>query len=264
MDKYLELMQLIQQYLNYPNVDSNDEIISAYDLIQVLNNGLHELREAVDRDTLKEKINKRYSPLAATRKLFFKKARETGSVTDKIDFIHFESKDNKSEISVHYVSQRTASLARDFYSKDIYYKYFNKEKDGFLISEFLEDIEAMLDALEKYSIKYQSNISLSGFGESPITKTQNFSDGFLDISIQFGHRFSIETGISINKTADPDDISKREWTNRITVADFIKENKEAILKKIPIYVRDLNPVFMGAIEQKYKAGTPRILTRKTD
>lgn len=247
MEKYTELLIKLEDYLQKPDVDLTDDVISACDLYHIVNSRLSDLRSIHnDKDYIKS-LNS-FSNLS-TRKNVIQKIRKQGLIpihSTKFTKVRFWIKPDRSEINFINKSslfgEYDIKIRKNHDSDEIYF-------DGGLVDR--DFVNRNYDMIDKIFSTLEDTYEI--FGEcykiGNDTHEKTFSDGFLNIrlitDIQSGNS-SIK--INIVKSADPDNIYQTEWYNRERLSDFVARNQEELLKKVPIPRKDLTIPFAKMVD----------------
>lgn len=154
----------------------------------------------------------------------------------------------KLEITIFLKNQETnqpdiITIYKDRNSKEIYLK--NKEHREF-VSKHYEKIMNIYCTLEEFVDI--ANGPLSSINS--MMNSQVFSDSFLDVALSFNHCGIVKISMKINKQEDPNNIYNREWYNRKKLSQYVKENEEEILRKIPVKIDRLDDAIRKIVEAK--------------
>lgn len=134
-------------------------------------------------------------------------------------------------------------ICKDIDSDQIYFaENYNTDKE--FVEKYYDQICEYFRILEEFNSLYQSRVGISGQGAEQI-----FSDGFLDVRFSYDAWGRTCVLTSINSQADPQRIYLREWVKRQTLSNYIKENEETILRKIPIAISELNYTTKTIVEE---------------
>lgn len=232
MNEYQRLEAKLINYLSRTEIKRTDSIISFYDLYKTIEDKFKILRNIQLDNQLIDKINKDNL-----------QTRSTEFVTHYLDNILATTEGTTSKITFFYGMGRnpeTFTILKDFDDNDIYFSSNTKPNKDF-ITKYYEDIIFIFKNLEDYAKLTKGDIGINK--ENPNLRPMLFTDGFLTISINYSNYGQVSTEITINKEEDQTAIYKREWYTRKKLADFVSENSDEILKKIPVNISDLNPSY---------------------
>lgn len=235
MDEYTRLKKALEAYFEMPDVELTDEQMSVYDLHRIVDTKLEELRKIqIDSNFVKE-VNKG---------LVFRKIggvfrqNKTSSQRECLN-IRTESDGQTSEIVLEFSYKKSAwghyylHICKDVDSDQIYFKDKMADKD--FVARYYDQINEIFSVLEEFSNLYQRSIGRSG-----IIQQQVFSDHLLKVALKYDAYGRTNIFIGVKEKADPQQIYKRGWFERQTLADFVEENREVILKKIPVDISRLD------------------------
>lgn len=244
MDEYTRLKIKIESYLDKPDVEMSENEISMYDLHQIVDSRLAELRSIQVDPKLKDEINKNLIG-KKIRKIFKKNKSSAGKICSCImsscdsqkSVITFGFEHSSSTIKNYFLK-----VYKDIDSDQIYFGEFYTDKE--FVEEYYDQISEYFRILEEFNSLYQSRVGTSGQGAKQV-----FSDGFLDVSFSYDTLGRTCVLTTLNPKVDPEKIYLREWLKRKTLSDYIKENEETILRKIPININELNYTTKTIVEE---------------
>lgn len=229
MDEYTKLKTKIESYLNMPEVELTQEIVSVYMLNKILNHGLERLRNVKLGDSLKDEVNRGRTIVEKVGRVFKKKGicshvmtscdEKTARIT--FCFITPESRTGSKYLKVY----------RDVNSDQIYFDRHGSDKS--FVEKHYDSINEYFDILEEYNALYTSGIDGKDIN-------QIFTDGFFIIDIICTTFGKVEMITTLNEEIDKERIFTREWFQRQTLQDFYHEHEDEILKRIPINISGLN------------------------
>lgn len=252
-DEYTRLKLKLEEYLIQPDVNLSKDIISAYDLYQIVDNKLQELRDIKLGDDFKNEINKGHI-IRKVSSLFKKNDTCTNRLCTKITA---SSNGQKSSIFLcfgtpDYISYKSfLDICKDKDSDEIYFENYNVDKT--FVEKHYERINKIFDKLEEFSSLYQNNNG----------GKQDLSDDFFDITLEYDSFGRTNIYIKISQYEDKEKIYEREWLKRQKLSDFVLENKEAILSKIPINISKLNYTTRTIVEEAInKINGPQLVKKR--
>jgi hypothetical protein len=244
MDKYDKLKEQIEkEYIYGEVVEANNDVVSMYDLVYLLEEKFEALRVVKDGSYLKEKINQDRT-VQQMFSFFRKKTIVDGQCLSIIsDF-------NKSKCRVSFsfenVSQNREDVVvimKDSESDDLYFedsRFANRE----FAEKYISEIYEMFGVLENFAKYYPA--SAKG-GVSSITQT--FKAGILEVLITVFPNGKIECNITPSNGVDNQNIYNREWLSREKLSNYVKENRANILQSIPVELDSLNTSFRTIVEE---------------
>lgn len=244
MSEYQRLETKITSYLKRTNIQSNQNIISIYDLYKALENKFSELKEVQISSKLIEKINKDNTIVKQTGKIF----KDTEVIYTKIlDNVLATTSNNTSKITFFYgigTHPETFTILKDFEDSDIYFDKDTIPNKPF-VKKYYDDIMYIFHTLESFSEIMKVDIGLAS--ENDRIKPIVFTDGFLTLKINYDVYGNVNTNITINSKEDTTGIYQREWFSRKRLSELVSENNDEILKKIPINIKDLDTKYQDLV-----------------
>lgn len=261
MNYYDSVKQKIADYISREPVKETEEVISAYTLFSAINEQQKILRHIGEKEkALLDKLNSIYPPLTIVekKKLFKKKTSQ-----DYFHDIYHSIYDNYAKIAFF---SKTASdgesssvcICKDFHYSDIYNRWSSSlTEDAY--HQCIDDIYGIFNDLEYIGVLFEEDKKSSGVGNSncdnsTLVNTLN-CDGF-DIKLIFNtyRDLSFSYKISLNKDLDPNGNSDKNYYGQNNkLEQIIDENKETLLKNIPVKVSDLSYMFcMLVLDYKAK------------
>jgi len=257
MDEYTKLKTEIDAYLEKEDVELTDQQISVYDLYNIVNNKLAELREICFNSKCLKDINKnlKFGRLGSILR------RETIRIYESCDEVTPRSNGKTSSIAFrlkyreHLLRSCWIRICKDVNSDEIYFDTTTTDKG--LVAKYYDQISEMFTILEEFSSLYQGAV---GYRDKDVH--QIFSDGFLTSDFSYDQLGRIEIDLNLTKEADPNNIYKREWFQRQRLSDYVEENKENLMKKIPVDIEKLNHTTKTIVEDYTKKLNAPLLVKK--
>lgn len=272
-DKYYELKSKIDEYLRLPDVVEDKEIISAYTLYKLLHDRFYLLKHPYYTSEFIKLINEDNTKLIRKGKFFIKYIQKEPD--NKCDSINFDSDLTKSKIDFLFRNEKkewyypnNIEIFKDRNNTNMYYKYtipyFSEEYIKKFGEKYQDILMEIFEILEYFSTLKKDSIRNIDF---PLSKTQVFSDDFLDISIKYDWYGDVDSFIRINKSSDLDNIQDINYLNREVLSNYLDNNTDTILNKVPVEIQSLNDVSKQIIEEDYlqTCEKPQVLSlRKVD
>lgn len=229
MDNYNILLNEIKEYLNRDEVNSenaNNEIISLFDLYNIINGEFEGLRNI----TINSKINKKLS--LPTKINIFSNKQLTS-------YIHGNEKNCRINFKkIKYFGDGDCSLKiyKDKGVNDIYFdrekSHHNREFYNFIKRNYnliLETLQTLEDYVELLG-KFNSN-------------SIDFSDDLFKVKLSFNLDGEVNYSVSIRSDHCLAEEYSKKWYQRENICDFANKHKEEILKRIPISPYELKEPF---------------------
>ena len=247
MDKYDLLKQKIESYLEMPDFIDNEYQISASSLYEMLKKRFSLLSDKTIINNIKADIKKKYK----TPKKFglFKTKEETEFHTS----VEYSANLKRSILNIWQYRMCNFSVIKDCDSNEIYFENaLGCNIDSEIVRRHYDEIMELFSLCEYFTTLLGGSIRQRNSENNPNFKPQIFSDGFLNVTITYSDRGEVSTEITISKDADPDNVCARIWLNRKTLNEILKENKDIIIKKIPIDIDELNCVSRQIYDEEHQ------------
>ena len=251
--KYLIIKKSISSILSECDVVEDPEVISAYDLKMQASKVLEELRSVrVCENNLIKKVNSDNNPVKKVSN-FLKRNTEQKSFP-KLNSILLETNQELAETTFIFSNNWHLSIAKKFNIDDrddnkIYYDTYVKLSDEQIkinnefVSKYYEDIIFMLNTMEKWA-------KILEMPKSYDVKKEVFE--FDCFRLDFSYDTNGEVRAKIIADKNNESLFSRNWVGEPSIYNIIDENKDNLLKKIPIRKRDLSRVslkLLNGIEQ---------------
>lgn len=258
MDRYTEIKETIdKKYIEPEGVERTEEVVSLFDLIDMLEMKFDDLRIVMKGDYLKDQINADRTVLQRIglfkkEKVINKKCTSVistlGKKKTRISF-GFEDKSRS-------MGSRFVVLMKDRDSDELYFEsdYFSDKE---FASKYVGEIFEMFSVLEEYAPLYSVN------GKGEITAiTQTLEDELFSVNISVSPSGSVQYTIALKKALDQDAIYNREWLSRVKLKSYVEQHALRVLDNIVVPVDKLNDVFRNVVEQDMVKGNAAILAKK--
>ena len=233
MEKYDRLLNEIKDYLNKEEINGENfknEIISLYDLYNILNDELEGLRNITINSQINKKLNSLYY------KYRFK----------NIFYGEIKADKNKSEIKIKDKSScNPDNIFHNWYEltvfkdKNIDEIYFSDKKDN--INKYLyvfirKNYDLILETLTTAEYYVDLLGKLTYF-------TSTFSDDLFVVKLSINEKGEVIVNVEIKKEHELYDEFYKNWYKRENIYDFTNNHKEEILKRIPVLPYTLKEPF---------------------
>ena len=258
MDEYTRLKLKMESYLEKPEVELTEDVISISMLINILNNGLERLRKTQFDNDFQEEINKSHTIIEKVGRVFKKKV---SVCTRQCNYINANFDGKKSQITFGFINKERTfgtdylTICKDINSDQIYFDLFGGDKC--FVEKHYDRITEFFDTLETYSSIYQGGVGSSGKGIA-----EKVSDGFFDIEINCDPYGRVTTSTTINKEEDQECVFAREWFQRQTLSDLYREKSDEILKRIPVDISTLNHTMQTLVKEASSKQNIPVLAKK--
>ena len=244
MGEYERLISIIEEYKGKEDIVETDEVISALDLCNIVNDRLAKLRSIENGEDLRRKINKDNNGLVKflreIRKVYTLLNYECDSIVPII---------GANELQIIFCFDNSAlkiSIGKNIGENDIY--YISKDrKDNLLINKYYDDIMNIFSVLEEYHELFL--ISQGGLKYRDELKA---SYDIFDLEIAYYIDGDVYCQISLNKDVDKDRISEKEYINKPSIRNILGQKSNQLLSKIPIQKSSLPPMFKQILEEREK------------
>lgn len=256
MQQYEEFLEHINKYFEYDEVVSKGTLISAYDLLKIITERMHEYFILIcDNSDFKKAINDYYTVQVPFGKIFkkFKKVN-----TASVDYTQYRYEKNHAKAVIKFngesfISSKYIRLCKDTNTDELYFDTFS-EIDKEFVEHFHDQILSDLQKIEE--LFYLFKLTNTNVEEIPYSSNQSLikeeiSDDFLKLIISYDACGRVNSKIIIDPSVDPDNIYGREWLNHEPIKDYIAKHKDELLKKIAINVLDLKETTQKIITDYY-------------
>lgn len=225
MDEYSRLLEKIKSYFLMDDVKDDSDVISVYTLYKILQEQFSELKII---GKLQKKIN-RIGGIIKLNKCNY-------------DIIIFSS--NKIRICEQFNYHNSFSILQDKDSKELYLEGNNIQRN--LVSRYYNDFLKIFECLENMSNLVGTDCNVCN------QIIQKFGDLFFDgyISVNFYGKVSFVLSVADKNSKD---LIERNWCSRKKLLDYIYDNFEIILKKIPVEIDALNPSIRNVLRSQIKS-----------
>lgn len=259
MDKYTELKEILKSYLEKTDIELTKEQISAYYLYKIVDEKLEKLRNVSFDQEIIKKINKGLSLRSIGK--FFDKSNSIFYLKCQNLYVQCNMRTSilefqfaPSERNLDY-KRRCLDIRKEVGIDEIYFG--SKMIDKQFVTKYFDEISEIFNVLEEFSALYQGGVGNVG-KDSKIL----FSDGFFDIVFHYDSYGRTDIDISIKKEIDPENIYYRNWFERQKLSDYVEENKEEILRKIPVNMNELNYTTNTIIKESTSKMNIPVLVKK--
>lgn len=252
MGEYERLISIIEEYKGKEDIVETDEVISALDLCNIVNDRFAKLRSVENSEDLRRKINKDNNGLVKflreIRKVYTLLNYECDSIVPII---------GANELQIIFCFDNSAlkiSIGKNIGENDIY--YISKDrKDNLLINKYYDDIMNIFSVLEEYHELFFNGKDSIGYGCE-----LKVSDDIFDVNFSFYTNGEIYSWIALNKDVDKDRISEREYINKTSIRNIGQKSKQ-LLNKIPIQKSSLPPMLKKILEEREKTSVKKLIRR---
>lgn len=260
MDAYTKLKNEISSYLEMPDVELSENQISAFDLYKIVDAKLEELRKINFNQKIIKDINK---GLTLRR---MGKSLTKGKVIShlKCQDVTPQCNGERASINFHFISPRepddiwqskSLCICKEVGSDEIYFgSNFSDKK---FVAKYYDQISEIFSVLEDFSELYQGGVGCCGEDSKQV-----FSDGFIDVTFKYDTCGRTSISIGIKEETDPEKVYNREWFQRQSLSDYVKENGETLLRKIPVDINELNYTTSTIIKDYTSKMNVPVLTKK--
>ena len=242
MGEYEKLVSRIAEYIKKEDIVETDEVISAYDLCNIISDKFSLLRNIENGEFLKRKINEENPQYI---NLLRKIIGVNTLLNYQCDNVELFIKDNMLKLMFRF-EIGDFSIEKHVGENDLYYIPKNL-KDDLLISKYYDDIMNIFNVLENFyklflddknSIKYRNVLELSY--------------DIFDVEISYYMDGYVYSWLSLSKEVDKDKISEKEDINKFSIRTIIGVRKNQLLSKIPARKSSLPPMFKQILEEREK------------
>lgn len=266
MQEYKKLLEELKMFLNREKVDETEEVISAYNLYKSINPMLEELRKISDIQFLFYELN----DMNTIFKRIIKATRMARELRDedRIYLLQYAMSDeNKSAIVIESVSAKSFyHLHYHAYSEE--YTLTKDKKNGLIHFDDRVLNEKIMNNCHKkmmYCFSVLEN-AYDLFGEdikvSPIYLFNNtYSDQIKCVDSNISLKIILKTNGEFDMiiSAAPEEVYEKKLYNYQPLYDFVNNNKDEFLKRIPINISELNHIMRNIYEQSIKKENKKLI-----
>ena len=243
MSKYKEILEKVQSYLQEDNTRVNNGEISLFDLYGIVDETVKEVYKRKEGDELLATVNKENSIINKVGRFFKKK-----EICDRYSSLLFQL-DNK-DVSICFFDRLRGGSSFDVYkdseSGELYTEGYKQSFAKEILEKHYDEIYAILTGLEEF--RKLTGISKSYGHEQVIT--QVIDDGFMNVNLKVNYYGHIYLSIGVSKTADPDEVAKRNYYGKEQIQNIINNNGMIIAKNIPIDENELTLEYKKILNRK--------------
>lgn len=241
MDKYIELMNKINAKYSGEEVEQTENIISLWDLVNILKEEMQPFYDVRLGHDLRDKINGDRNILQRIGIL------RRNALDNECRSAYTYMSENSNEISIAFKTQSAAMdshlvIIKDRGSDELYFADFSL-KDRDFVTKYLSEIYHTFAVIEEYVTLFPYEKS-----KGRLSLEQSFNDGVLTFTVTCDTYGRVNTKVEPSKGADPDNLYKRTWYNREKVSDYVEDNTEEIMRRIPVQISELDQVYRKLIE----------------
>ena len=253
MREYEKLVSKIEEYKKKEDIVESDEVISALDLCNIVNDRFAKLRSIENGEVLRRKINKDNNDLVK----FSRKIRKVHTLLNyECDRVVPIVGNNGLQITFYFANSTfEISIGKNIGENEIYYILKN-EKDDLLVNRYYDDIMNIFNILEEYYELFL--ISQCGLKYRDELKA---SYDIFDLEIAYYIDGDVYCQISLNKDVDKDRISEREYINKPSIRNILGQKSKQLLNKIPIQKSSLPPMLKKILEEREKTSVKKLIRR---
>lgn len=235
MEKYDIILKEIYDYLSYPDVIYNNDVISAYDLVVIMNNAYKKYGVFYEDEELKRRLNKLYPSICKMK----------GNIIQEVKFIG--GKDKSKVKIVRNFSDGRGDLVT----------YLCKDNEEFTI--YIEGEEIEEEIIEEFRCEFYSlfESNLESLVVPVSFPTEVVSDGVLTVSISYDEFKGASTHVTVN--SDKNGIVERKYLGRESLREILNKCQIKVLKKMPV---DVSKLSEGTREYVSKCiGNPEVIRK---
>jgi len=252
MEKYEVLLNEIKEYLNKDeiNYNTNNEIISAYDLYNIMNEELEGLRNI----TINSKINKKLRALSLLNLFSEQDFNSYTEGNDKTCTIFFQKSHSFEDFCNYLKVNKDNGINELYFSEDK--NHCNKIFYNFVKNNYNLVLET-LQTLENY-VELLGNLNFNVFDY----KETQIDDSLFKVKLKINCTGVVEYEISILDNHELFEEYNKKWYKREGVYEFANKNAELVLKRIAISPYELEEPFKNLYDKHKEKENVKILRMK--
>ena len=265
MGGYFRLKKLIDSYSNKEDINFTSDTISAYDLCILLDSKFSDLKSAVDCSKIENILN---TSLKKTNKNFHVECSTTVRFQNEQKVLLFINLYYKNKKVLYYCCEKDINDNQiglhDYDNEGIKYikvlenAIFSNEHE---ICKHLSLFDNLIDLYKANSEEYHSPYEKLLTNPEFIHSTEMVSDDLFTIYFHYNINGYLSYQISINKEQDINNTYNHFYYNLTPLYEIVKQNEGEILKKIPVSINYLNPMFRCVINESKKQTDPVLCKR---
>lgn len=249
MQEYDHLLDRLNSFLSYVEVTNNENVISAYDYINLLRREYNKSKKVSVSESLVDRIDRGYE-------LIQKRENRKDKIKREIDFIEsievFTSK-TLSRIRIK-TSKGESFICRHNESKEMFMT--GMKLDYTFVARYLDEFNRLLDDSERYLMIHQDEFTDVYQG----TEASTFTDGNMNVEVTYDSENGVTYKIGMEN--DTDKTVDKEWLTKPSIRSMISERENRILKRIPVDVSILGPLGTKVTERYTQAYKQMQLNKK--
>ena len=235
MDAYDMIKTSIDNNLSKENIESNESVISVYDLYKILDKKFEKLRSVTQNKSLF--TSKELFGIKSYYETHVYRSSSTLSILVLKDKNYFDG--NKFYIN--------KDLGSD--SDKIYLSGYSRKVEKFVnnfVKKYYDEIVEVFSILEMYhDLIFQCLYS-----------EHSGSDFKFDIVISFDGQVDLK--VSVNTNVDLGNYVYREFFNKESIDDMLTKSKYELAKKTPIKMNSLKEPFKQIVTEYYEQKKPKV------
>lgn len=234
MKEYYFIKKELENIINSEEIKYDGTYISIYDLKNIIDIELEELFNVLNSvETLTEEINKK-------RKNIINKILKKEEL-NKVQTFEFYTEKNIQKIKFYFENETPLIVCKENNKDKIFFETIISEEKQKLIKDNLVYIINSLNIIEYYKEKYNFEISENNI------KIENSKQVFTYNIINIILNISNKTNISITSIKELEPTFNKEWLTKEKLSTYTNKNMIDILKRIPININELNPLYKNII-----------------
>lgn len=239
--KYLLIKESLNNLINENDVEEDAIVISAYDLETKISEELEELRSVrVYEKNLIKKVNSDNNPVKKVSSFFEKNIDK--KFFPKLENILLKTENKIAYITFMFSNNWHLRLAKKFNRDDrddnkIYYDNYGKlsyeeiKRNNEFVSKYNQEIILIINTMEKWDKILEMQIDYN-------KKKEVFEFDIFRLEFHYDTKGDFRAKIIADK--DNESLFSRNWVGEPSIYNIIDENKDNLLKKIPIRKKDLS------------------------
>lgn len=249
MQEYDHLLDRLNDFLSYVEVTNTEDVISAYDYINLLRREYNKSKKVSVSESLVDRIDTGYE-------LIQRRENRKDKIKREIDFIE----------SIEVFTGKTISRIRIKTAKgESFICRHNESKEMFMtgmklnyafVARYLDEFNRLFDDSERYLKSHKDEFTDVYQG----TEVSMFTDGNMNVEVTYdsenGVTYKIGMENDTNKTVD------KEWLTRPSIRSMISEREKEILKRIPVDIKTLGVLGTKVTERYAQAYKQMQLNKK--
>ena len=235
------LVSDLKELISSPDIDMSEDTLSAFDLVHMMRLRFEDFRRVWDSKELINEVNKSIPGLV-------KMGKKGGSLPGECQATLIRSDEHTTDIGVQFFPNHWIHITKDLETGNVYYGQSNSSQASLLHKNFIRN---HYDRLNYYFDTIEEFKKISGFTTIGGSKHQSVNLGFstpvVDIHYSYSSYGLASMDVHVSSKRRTNVSGKFLWEVE-EIIEMDEENRQAILKKIPLKVSELDPISKSVVK----------------